>query len=847
MNYRDKFTASEEKAHRRIIATKIDREMREQRSLVESSPTARRRWVWELIQNAKDVHQNGAVKISIEFNSIDPVVVFRHSGKPFSAENIRFLIEQVSSKERTMDDCGLPTTTGKFGTGFLATHLLSESVTVQGVAKEPDLDFKQFQFELDRSGEDLETIADAVEKAKQSVEQLDGFPTYGEYDANSLNTAFHYPLADGIAFAVAQAGIDDIAGCLPYVLGFVPVIESVDVPDQSRLYRKKWDRPSTLSPLPNGATLIVTEVSLAKRVAPEENEETFHFLRLSIGHTTIAMPIMLNENGVYFKSVSEGIPRLFCDFPLVGTEVFPFPAVINNPNFDPTDPRDGVFLTGRERITPQAANNREIMANAVALFLQLIDVSIGKSWNNLYHLAEVAPLSLDLKWVEREWYAENVLGPIREKILFAPIVETASGSRTSMITSEGNLGILFPKAKSKELRQQIWTLANFWFPYLLPKFDQIEIWQKIVWDKCGRLTTDQFAVYVEAKGTIEELSGSLRQIEGIDWLNDFYTLLESEGDHFDSIINTRAIFPNQNGCLRRLDFLARDEGDIGEEFKDILALLGEDIREDLIDTNIAIASRMAKTIGRKDVVEKISSLVMNIVNDREEARRYQPALRELLSWFRNNMSLAQALFPHIYSNKHLLYDEETVINSMDKADQLDQLLLETGATTVDQLKRLISDNGTDKRRDLLPVSQEILASLGIATLEDWQKAMEDKDLASMFSHESTPTVEMLDYAQNLIEVAKNRIIAHLRTLSIYDLTNVEQTAPTILAGITKDGREIQIVARPGASGKVIIYYSAERDTLDYVDSELWVDTGDAPLRVTLGHILKTTGIKKFPI
>lgn len=70
------------------------------RSSVEASPTTPKRWVWELVQNAKDVSIEGKVRVKIEsdLDSENAHVTFNHNGAPFSAENIRFLIEQVSSK-----------------------------------------------------------------------------------------------------------------------------------------------------------------------------------------------------------------------------------------------------------------------------------------------------------------------------------------------------------------------------------------------------------------------------------------------------------------------------------------------------------------------------------------------------------------------------------------------------------------------------------------------------------------------------------------------------------------------------------------------------------------------------
>jgi ribosomal protein S5 len=82
---------------------------------------------------------------------------------------------------------------------------------------------------------------------------------------------------------------------------------------------------------------------------------------------------------------------------------------------------------------------------------------------------------------------------------------------------------------------------------------------------------------------------------------------------------------------------------------------------------------------------------------------------------------------------------------------------------------------------------------------------------------------MFVYAQTLIQKAKKRVKAHLSKLSDYDLSDLDETAPTILAGIKKNDRDVTIVVRPAYDGTVIIYYQSERDVLDYEDYELWVD------------------------
>jgi hypothetical protein len=192
--------------------------------------------VWELIQNAKDVSIEGKVQIKIEaeLEGDNPQVTFRHNGQPFSTEHIRFLIEQISSKDRKKDQTGRPKTTGKFGTGFLTTHLLAEVVNVQGVAKEDGLDPRRFDLRLDRRGFDLETITAAVDTSKASVQDLDERPPYREYVSGAFNTAFRYELTDATGLTVARAGLADLDHCLPYTLAFVREIECIEC--RSRRY-----------------------------------------------------------------------------------------------------------------------------------------------------------------------------------------------------------------------------------------------------------------------------------------------------------------------------------------------------------------------------------------------------------------------------------------------------------------------------------------------------------------------------------------------------------------------------------------------------------------------------------
>jgi hypothetical protein len=840
MSYRERFIASEERAHYQNIATKILREMSELRSRVEASPTAPKRWIWELIQNAKDVHIGGKVKIRIKvkLDGDDPHVTFMHNGQPFSADNIRFLIEQISTKDRKKDEAGKQRTTGKFGTGFLTTHLLSEVVVVQGIAKEPDLEYRQFELLLDRSGFELEAITEAVKKAKSSVQDLDDKPPYPNYVAGKFNTAFRYPLADGLSRTVARAGLADLNVCLPYTLVFVREIETVEV------YPRKYSlRKRALTAQPDGISYTAASVSIENSERPKE--AISHSLAvLSKGFTSIAVPVNPLSEAIQIVRC-EQVPRLFCDFPLLGTESFPFPVIINNSNFNPTDPRNGVFLTHTPRPNPEIEENKAIIKEAVALYFALLKHASDNSWQNLHFLAAVRPVPADVNWVDPSWYKNEVLTPIRKTLLRVKIVRTATDNLASILGDNGAKYIWFPTAGKKEIRDKLWLCCSSWFPHCLPRRADVEVWHEVVWDECGKLTVAQLAIFVESKGTLGVLSKELPGKDVHDWLNEFYALLKLDESEYDSLINKRRLFPNQNGDFCKQSELYRDAGDIDVAFKDILALLGHDLRAQLlapeIDGNFG-------AIGVRDqayAVREITSQAEEKTADRGVATSFRPAFRRLLLWFRENSERAKTLFPVLYRQKHLLYDDEEILDNIEKAEQLSALLTEFKVGSVEELRNVLAKQAN--RSQLLPVTQEIVARMGITSLEEWTEALKDKDLAFLFSHKSTPTTDMFVYVQSLIAKAKKRIIAHLHGLDNYDVTESEETAPTVLSGILKDGRPLTIVARPAYGGEVIIYYGSERDVLDFEDSELWIDDGQEPRRITLGHILKTAQIRRFPV
>jgi hypothetical protein len=836
MTYKDKFSASEQKAHSRLIATKIRQEMSKLRAGVEVSPTTPKRWIWELIQNAKDVNVGGKVRVRVEADLDGPNahVTFSHNGAAFSAENIRFLIEQVSSKDRTTDSTGRPTSTGKFGTGFLTTHLLSEKVLVTGVVKEDGLLPRKFDLSLDRSGGDSQEIIASVEAAKILMGDLDNRPPVRGYADGNFNTSFRYELTDKTGKKVASAGLKDLDICIPYTLAFVREIESVEY--ANRLVNLEQPPVET-----DGEVQFFS----AKTTDAKGGSETYSIAVLSRGLTAIAVPVEHLKDGVRILQLDAEVPRLFCDFPLLGTESIQFPVIINNPTFNPTEPRDGVFLTRSERSEAQSDQNRIIIKEALALYLELLDFASRDNWQGLHLLAVAKPLP-SFPWADPEWFETEILKPMQTALLRAKIVRTATGTLASIHSPDGKNNIWFPSNTSKAIRHRIWSCCKEWFPDNLPAQLDIDFWHETIWPECNKLTLDQIAEWMENYGTLEEVSSHVSGGKKVhEWFNEFYATLQLDELAFQAVFKSRLIFPNQNGTLKKKAELFQDAGDIDPALLEILKLLGSDLRDHLLDSKIVTD---LDDLSEKDgnfVVNEITSKVNKLIADRDALDRYRPAVSQLLIWFHENPTKAKKLFGILHEQKHRLYDDEEILANIKDADQLKELLKHYNVTTVEELHTAIEKQTGGSK--LLPVTQQIIASLGITSIEEWTKALEDKNLATLFSHESTPTPDMFIFAQSLIQKAKEQVIAHLSKLKEYDLTDLDETAVTVLAGIKKAGRDVTIVVRPAYDGTVIIYYQSERDVLDFVDHELWVDMGSAVRRITFGHILKKTGIRRFPI
>lgn len=354
-------------AHEANAATKIIDQLKKLR--YSNNENSAKRWVWELCQNAKDVkNSTGKVKIKILFDEEKKKVFFCHNGKSFNVDNLVYLIEQVSTKDRTLE--GEDRKSGKFGTGFLTTHLLSEIVDVSGILEGKQGDFAHFNIKLDRTGRDTSEI---IQSIHSSIEQLhDCVPIEVNecIDENSYNTIFEYAL-DEEGTEVAKQGLENLRVSAPFVLSMLPDIEEIHIEPQGEVYVYKEECTCDL----RNAVVHKIEHQYSGRKSDE------YILNLTENNVTVSIMLELIKDNVYIKAYDEEQPKIFCDFPLVGTDDFPLPVIVGSSYFNPTEPRDGILLTCKSKFEAEIEENKNLLETGCRLYEKLLKyVSEKNGW-----------------------------------------------------------------------------------------------------------------------------------------------------------------------------------------------------------------------------------------------------------------------------------------------------------------------------------------------------------------------------------------------------------------------------------------------------------------------------------
>lgn len=609
---------------------------------IENAPDyERRRWIWELMQNAKDVDNRfGGVSIEIELR--DNLLLYRHNGDPFEIKHLTSLVQQVSSKDDSDTESD---TTGKFGTGFITTHMLSRLIRVKGIVRS-GIGHQRFELGIDRRGTNSQEMSRLLGDSLAHVLKLDNteiFPLQEKYEStrqeSHFDTVFEYPLNER-GLSIARIGINDLELALPYTMLFVPKLKAVRIVDTTSGSDIHFSRGLSEA----FGNLIVYQI-----LREDVNAGTIEGIYITVlEQSGITMARRVDtEGGTAIRKNGAELPKVFKDFPLVGTGGFYLPVALNSHRFMPAEPRDGIYL--KNEGNPKVEINRGLLEHALPLIQEFIQSAILEGFNNLHYLALSALPENNRDYICLDWYRDAIQKPLRQFLLSQQLVVTED-ERLSLRDAR------FPVYKDNEAKTaEFFDISAELKWCIFPKKQYHWEWLEIIrpqyesWQTNLKYTIENLLEDISQIGQLPALQEALKNSVSTDWLNKIIDFLIRE--ELTNHLERYAIVPNQNGQFIKLQELYYDNA-IPEELKEVLQHLGTDWKNQLICTKIRRIDRHP-SLGVGDISKAINALLTKIPEVGNSALERELGLFKLVSILTSEaseirktlFSFAKTLFP----------------------------------------------------------------------------------------------------------------------------------------------------------------------------------------------------------
>lgn len=810
-----------------------------------------RRWIWELIQNSYDT-ETDSINIKITYDSMKNTVSLCHDGKSFNKRSLMSLITQISEKIDSEDKAG------QFGTGFITTHLLSKKVKIAGTYCKKDNQLINLDFILDRSAwrentSSKEFAYSLKEQIRRNLDDLDNLEMVQPSANLEHKTEFTYFLASLETKEAVDLGIKDLINHIPLLFAFNDKIKSITINGVNYI-----SRPIHCSYIKN-IDIQPTQFGIYKNT--EYICDVFIFKNelkdISIG-------VCFNNNNVI--PYPENIARIFCRFPLVGSENFGIPFVVNSKLFQVNEKRDSL----------QQSNeiNKNLLNEAIILYDRSIDYFINTSADGLHNFCIIKDKNENME------LSNQYLKKSKEIYSNKEIVKTLRGQKKAL--SKIKIPFIesynFPKGMDEtseyEIQKEYFKLVAHCNDIDIPEFELCRNW---------------FIAYKESDISLEELAKEIEPNETIlkklncqwiEWLNNYLKILVKLKKI--DILKTNRIFVNQKNFITSLDkhyidvttddklkeirngFFEKDTDHIENKLILRQLELRDEVFQDLINqyTDEMIAKDISDNV--------IRTLAKERGNENKRDDKIQNNFNKLFYWIKANEDKAQNLFSSIYDSRMSLCSSKIQIENYNMAEEAKKFLIDNKVSSFqeiadknltemqqyqfvikDEIDKLLSSNANDITEEMI---LEFLNKMSISCEDELKKFLEASGQSAekiklFLDYRSTGLQKCYLKVQTMLNEAAKRVKSYLCSKG-YDLTDCNQIAPTVYDGIKKNKEDVVIIIRPSNNEKIIIYYDSEPNYLRK-NYELWVvDTdnqNENPRQLTLGDILKITGIKVIPL
>jgi hypothetical protein len=526
------------------------------------------RWPFELLQNALDSGPRSGSAITVHLHRETTKLTFEHDGAPFISGELAALLSGGSSKEFESE-----VTTGRFGTGFLVTHVLAEQTTLRGLLQVPS-GYELFELRLDRSGDEdailrnSRSCNDAIRLAKP-IRAVDELPS----------ASFEYPIGDDRTLLI---GVEALKRALPYLYVTRPSLGQVRFTE------------------PDGSTEIwtpgeVVEVAIEDgyvryRTIDVEADGSAHpqvcVHRFSTGENSAAAALVLveeSQDGWEVLLPEHEAPRIYREYPLRGSGFVPVNFIFDG-KFDPDQERIKLLMSDEDK---------ELLEQGFAAGVVAVKYAFSEGWEDAHLLAcaSTPKATFDPTNTEEKTWWTNQLANFAQAIAALPIVDCTSHSLPA-ISSVPYADFVIPRllpgsATDETTVERLWPLVSTCTELMPPRRELAFDWTEIAegWHSLGldisRITVSSLAEWV----SLDAQDLDAIQVEGdkTEWLANFLDVVgECWGKRAGVELSVLTdLMPDQNRHLHPPSELHRDVG-ISAALKDICKAIGHDVRGKLL-------------------------------------------------------------------------------------------------------------------------------------------------------------------------------------------------------------------------------------------------------------------------
>ena len=534
-----------------------------------SIPSAGRRWPFELLQNAIDFGPRaGNSSVAIRLSCEQTRVAFGHDGIPFTSSDLTALLSGGSNKDFESED-----TTGRFGTGFLVTHVLAERTSLNGLL-ETSHGWEQFDLLLDRGG-DEEAILQSMEDCREAIRSA--IPLS---DLDGVESAsFEYHIDDDSPLTL---GIESLKSSLPYLYATRQVLGRAELlgEDDSEVWTPT---EVTAQVLEDG---FVEERSLRIHHNGTDWPEirVFRFMTSEQGLASALVLVERTRCGWKVVPPEANACRVYREYPLSGSGFLPINFILDG-KFEPDQERSKLLMGDGDKRLLQEALDAAVVA---------VKYGFANKWEDAHLLAKAhkPTTGFDTANVaEKEWW-HGELASFARRVAELPIVECSSHMLPAIAETGPYANFIVPRllldsSDDETTVERMWPLMEAAAELLPPREELAVAWSSIAngWHSLGlsitRISVKELPESVRGESdTLDDL-----KVDGDpkEWIARFWDVTGECWKKRSGVDPTvlDGMLPDQNRRLCTPSDLNRDSG-ISDSLKDICSDIDLDIRSQLL-------------------------------------------------------------------------------------------------------------------------------------------------------------------------------------------------------------------------------------------------------------------------